>query len=54
MNLNRASAYAPMMPNSKTRIVVLPATMTELISNGRSCHWREHGLVVLERRQAMG
>ena len=32
LNLNRARAYAPMMPNSRTRIVVVPATMTELIS----------------------
>ena len=30
-NLNRASAYAPMMPNSRVRIVVVPATISELI-----------------------
>jgi hypothetical protein len=32
LNRNRASAYAPMMPNSSVRMVVVPATMIELMS----------------------
>ena len=41
LNVSRASAYAATMPNSRVRIVVVPDTISELISDRPKLFWPE-------------
>ena len=55
LNDSRASAYAATMPNSRVRTVVVPDTITELISERPKLFCPdEHALEVLDRRRVTG